>query len=126
MSRLDEYNERRRLDGQRTKDRKRRDAIPQAVLDAKVIGKPCRVCAATVGRRQFGESEAHHLVPRGRLRGADLNHAENIIPLCHEHHQDHHTTAHSRVPRQVLNDDEWTFLIHHEPSAWVNTWYPDA
>lgn len=126
MSALDEYNARRALDGKRTKQRKQRDAIPQSVLEAKVIGKPCRVCAATVGHGDEASAwavEAHHLVPRGRLRGADLNHAENIIPLCHRHHQDHHTTD-DRVPRALLTEAEWTFVIHHETSNWYDQWYP--
>lgn len=124
MSALDEYNARRALDTKRTKERKQPNRIPQDVLDAKVIGKPCRVCAATFGRRQVGDSQAHHLVPRGILRGADLNAEDNIVPLCHEHHQDHHTTTHGRVPRALLTPAEVVFITHQQTSGWCDLWYP--
>lgn len=127
MSALDEYNARRALDGKRTKQRKQRDAIPQAVLEAKIIGKPCRVCAATVGRGDTDRMwavEAHHLVPRGILRGSDLHAEDNLIPLCHPHHQDHHNTGHSRVPRALLTPAEVVFITHQQTSGWCDLWYP--
>lgn len=122
---LDEFNARRAIDTKRTKDRKRRTSIPVDVLKAKIIGHPCRVCAATVGRQEYGAAEAHHLVPRGRLRGPDLHTDENLIPLCHTHHQQHHTTT-DRVPRALLTPGEVDFLFDHETPGWIDTWYPDT
>jgi 5-methylcytosine-specific restriction endonuclease McrA len=115
---LAEYEERRQLERKRAGERKRQ-AIPQAVLDAKITHRCCRLCTT-------GAVEAHHVVPRSKWRTGDatVNDPNNVIPLCHVHHQDHHTTT-RRVPRQFLTYDEQLFAFEHTSEAWIDKWYPN-
>lgn len=87
--------------------------------EAKVAGKPCRICP---NRRV----EAHHIVHRGRIgsKHPQINHPDNIIPLCYRCHQDHHTTAHRRVPWDVLTEAEQEFLVEYGGIGWAERWYP--
>lgn len=112
-----EYDARRELERTRKRGRTRQ-AIPQDVLVAKLFGHRCRLCDAA-------GVEAHHLVPRSKWRTGDaaVNDPDNVIPLCHLHHQDHHTTT-KRIPRSVLTAEEATFVITHTTPAWADTWYP--
>lgn len=124
MSRLEEYNERRRIEAARKGRRKRarnRTGIAGDVIAAKITGKPCRVC-------QRGPVEAHHLVPRGvwpRTRDG-IDSADNIIPLCRTCHTDHHTTAHGRVPREALTTAEWALVVAVKGEAWAAIWYAET
>lgn len=120
MSRLDEYEARRALDGKR-KRRGHQRQISADVYEAKIDGQPCRVCGSG------GRMEAHHLVHRGRWsKGVEgLHSADNLIPLCHPCHQDHHTTTH-RVPLGALTDSEAAFVLEHAGEGWASKWYPAA
>lgn len=116
----------------------RRQSIPDAVLRLKIHGKHCRVC---FGDRAFVDAaemftaleeipsaiEAHHLVPRSKWRTGDptVNDPDNLIPLCHDHHQDHHTTT-NRVERHNLTVAEQKFVFHHTSESWFDRWYPEA
>lgn len=114
---LDQYEQRRQLERQR-KAKRKPTPLPPDVWQRKVAGHPCRACGSRAVRL-----EAHHLVPRSRLRGPDLHHDDNVIPLCVTCHTNHHTTD-KRVPRSVLLPAEIVFLQYHETSSWVDAWYP--
>ncbi len=118
MNALTEYQQRRELDAQRKASRKR-CSIPSGVLDAKVTGHACRMCPARM-------VEAHHLVPRSKFATGDptVNQVDNLIPLCHQHHQDHHTTT-QRIPRSVLTELEALFVFEHTSESWIDLWYPE-
>lgn len=126
-----EYEARRALERRRGKDRKKRAAgrdiaIPTlaAACAEKVNGQPCRLCelAGKVER----DVEAHHIVHRGRIgsRHPLVHMPANLMPLCHAHHQDHHNTAHRRVPREALLPSELQFAIDQAGNGWVDRWYP--
>lgn len=123
--RLDAYEERRRLDATRKLRRGRRDPAVQAghraARQAKVAGLPCRQCGAMF------EIEGHHIVPRSKFGARDksVHDENNLIPLCHLCHQNHHTTADKRIPRHLLAFDELTFAIAKGGQRWFNMWYPE-
>lgn len=123
MSRLDEYNDRRRLDHSRSKSKGRRDPVVHSLYAAaraeKIDGKCCRVC----GRRD--NIEAHHIVPRSKFgqRDTTVHSVDNLMALCHDHHQAHHTTT-MRVSGHLLTAPEWDFLTSREHAGWVDLWYP--
>lgn len=116
-----EHAERRRLDAERKAARKRQ-SIPPAVLEAKIHGKPCRYPNC------WSLPQAHHLVPRDDFRTGDptVNDERNLAPICHTHHQDHHTLGTSgRIPRSLLQEDELEFIFEHSSESWMDAWYPD-
>lgn len=116
-----EWDARRRIERERKAARKRQ-SIPPEVLEAKIHGKPCRypMCPSL--------PQAHHLVPRDDFRTGDptVNDPRNLAPICHAHHQDHHTlgTA-ARIPRSLLEEDELEFIFMHSSEHWIDQWYPD-
>ncbi len=87
---------------------------------AKGSGHPCRRCGSTYG------VQCHHIVHRARLGTSHpkLHHPDNGMPLCHDCHQDHHTTVEGRIPRRLLLPGERAFLLTHAP-GWADTWYPE-
>lgn len=117
---LDEFEARRKLEAQRKAATKNKQAKAYtAAKRLKVHGHNCRICHS---REQI---EAHHLVPRASFgqRDESLHNPNNIIPLCHQCHQDHHTTT-LRVPRSVLTDAEEEFLLMRVTLSWLSLWYP--
>ena len=52
-----------------------------------------------------------------------LHHVDNLMPLCHVCHQNHHTTAHKRVPLEALTEPERVFLWEHASIGWHEKWY---
>lgn len=119
----DEYSARQQLQADRIANRKRtkREGIPEAVMRAKVYGHECRVCVITIGPPTGARIEGHHVIPRGDLRNP--HHADNIVPICHVHHQDHHTTT-NRIPRSVLTPAERRHLEAFATPGWADLWYP--
>jgi 5-methylcytosine-specific restriction endonuclease McrA len=85
----------------------------------KVDGKHCRICLTGYA------IEAHHIVPRSKFgkRNPHVHHADNLMPLCHDCHQRHHTTP-RRVPRSRLTLAEVVFLERHAGIVWSGKWYP--
>ena len=123
------YWERRRLDEERQAARRRKggtnaDLTIGAAKRAKAMDQPCRVCALQRRRNTYG-IEAHHIVHRGRIGSKHplVHHPDNILPVCHTHHQDHHTTA-RRIPWAALTPEEQAFLVEHGGAAWAERWYP--
>jgi 5-methylcytosine-specific restriction endonuclease McrA len=116
VSALDEYNERRRLEQQRTRSRKKRPVTPKAVR-----ALPCAVCGG-------GPTQVHHIVPRSSF-GAAAKHRQNeeanLMPLCETCHVDHHTTA-RRVPRWALSPAAVEFVRQMKGEGWLDRWYPIA
>lgn len=123
---LDEYNERRALEKKRKAGGGgKKGPIPPSVRAKKVDGKGCRCCG--ISRIPV---EAHHLVPRSKFIGERLSgrvhDPDNIIPLCHPCHTGHHTTAHRRVPREVLTEAEAAFVFEQTSESWFDKWYPES
>lgn len=90
-------------------------------LQRKILGRLCRMCGDP-------RVELHHLIPRSKFskRNKKLqDNPNNTIPLCHRHHQDHHTTS-NKVPRELLLQEEIDFMNEHIHPAWIDSWYPDA
>ena len=86
----------------------------------KIYGRSCRKCGSW-------SVELHHLLPRSkfsRRRKHLQDDPDNCIPLCHQCHQDHHTTT-KRVPRSMLLEEEVDFLRRHIHSGWIDLWYPE-
>lgn len=86
----------------------------------KVADKTCRVCGGDY------YIEAHHVAHKSKIGGKHplVHHPDNVIPLCHGCHQNHHTTAHRRVPRSALTAAEIAFVIEHASESWLELWYP--
>ena len=125
-SRSEEYWERRRLDEERTAARRRgttEHSFPTS-RRLKATGQPCRVCALQRRHNTFA-IEAHHIVHRGRIGGKHplVHHPDNILPVCHTHHQDHHTST-RRIPWDALTPEEQGFLTKHGGEVWGERWYP--
>lgn len=132
-----EYDARRALERQRKRTRTKRAAGRDTTLPTlaaacaeKVNGERCRVCVhvGVVELDAFPSLpvEAHHIVHRGRIgsRHPLVNAPANLMPLCHQHHQDHHTTP-KRVPREALLPSELQFAIDQGGNGWVDLWYPE-
>lgn len=117
MTALDDWQARRALEKKRQRDRKARPKTPTHVRR-----EPCRVCSS-------GPSQVHHIVPRsmfakGVAKTQYMNDPANLMPLCGGCHQDHHTTAHGRVPRWALREEEIAFVLSHMGEGWLDRWYP--
>lgn len=87
--------------------------------EEKIQDQPCRKCG-------LYRVELHHLLPRSKFskRNKKLqDHQDNCIPLCHQCHQDHHTTT-KRVPRDLLKEEELAFINDNIHPSWVDKWYP--
>lgn len=126
-TRTEEYWERRRLEEERQAARRRRQNPDHPLGFArrtKAQGQPCRVCALH-GRRNVYGIEAHHIVHRSRIGSQHplVHHADNILPVCHTHHQDHHTTS-RRIPWEALTPEERAFVVKHGGVGWAERWYP--
>lgn len=94
--------------------------MKQAYKD-KIEAKCCRVC------RQW-PVELHHLIPRSKFSKKNKklqDSPENCIPLCHTCHQNHHTTGHKRVKRNLLTEEELSFMRGYIHDGWIDKWYPD-
>lgn len=118
---MDQWRARR----QHERDRKKRHTGTTGTLGGarkrKVKGKPCRVCST------YQSIEAHHLVPRSKLGRTHpkLHDDDNLLPLCHLHHQMHHTQGREyRIARHHLTAAELTFVLEHTTPAWADAWYP--
>ncbi len=86
----------------------------------KIEGMSCRKCS------RWGV-ELHHLLPRSKFSKRNKvlqDDKDNSIPLCHQCHQDHHTTT-KRVPRELLFQEELEFLNKHIHPGWIDKWYPE-
>lgn len=120
MTSLDEYNERRRLEGKKPITPKKQR--PPLDVRRAVQSQPCRVC----GQRPV---EYHHIVPRSSFgkHAKDVHDAANAMPLCHLCHQNHHTRgSEGRVPRDLLTPSEIAFILKHKTHNWFSQWYPDT
>ncbi len=120
-----EYEARRVVERHREHARQRAKKSPVSRnLRKSVTSKPCRVC----GNHR---TEAHHIVPRASFRrsilssGLDVHDPSNLMPLCHQCHQNHHTKGRDgRVPRRCLEDHEVAFVLAVKSPAWLDAWYP--
>lgn len=121
-TRLNEYNERRRLAGKRAKAVPvKRQPIPLESRE-KLHALPCRVC-------QRRPVEIHHIVPRSAFAktAPDVHDLANLMPLCQGCHVDHHTRGSAaRVPRYMLTLAELEFAYAHQTAAWMDAWYPEG
>jgi len=125
-SKLEDYWERRELEEQRRLERlklrmgkgKREHGLGVA-KELKIRGKRCRVCGSRYS------IEAHHVVHRSRIGSSHplVHHPDNLMPVCHQHHQDHHSTT-KRIPLAALLPAEREFLERHGGPAWSERWYP--
>lgn len=134
MGRTEEYWERRRLDEERSAARKRGAPRTEAgekpeftfaaAKRAKVTGEPCRVCALQ-RRRNTYSIEGHHITHRSRIGGRHrlVHHPDNVLPVCHTHHQHHHTTT-NRIPWAALTPEEQAFVVEYGGPSWAERWYP--
>ena len=130
---LEDWWERRRLEEERkAAKRKARSGAGMSSSsnfvesrEVKVKDQPCRVCALK-GFRNFQSIEAHHIVHRGRIGGKHprVHDQDNMMPVCHRHHQDHHNTGHRRIPMAALTESERKFLVRLGGEAWSERWYP--
>lgn len=126
-TKLEEYWERRRLAEERKAARRKamKGTAPLAKSKAeKASGKSCRVCLLH-GVINMQGIEAHHIVHRSRIgsRHPMVHEPDNIMPVCHRHHQDHHSTHH-KIPRSALTDEERAFLLRYGGEGWTAKWYP--
>lgn len=132
MSALEELEARRRVDrDRRSRRRGAQGKISAATYAAKIEGKPCRVCDEIIGwgGLSLGSIEAHHVVPKSKWpkHALGLHDAANLIPLCHGHHQAHHTGGiEQRVPRALLTPEEFANALRMTSPAWVDAWYPEV
>lgn len=126
-ARTEEYWERRKLQEERDAAKRRREN-PEHPLGyahrVKAHGQPCRVCKL-LHRHNVHGIEAHHIVHRSRIGGRHplVHHPDNIMPVCHTHHQDHHTTT-RRIPWDALTEAEQAFAVEHAGPGWSERWYP--
>lgn len=115
MGLIDEYQERREVERARLKPKPRRR------LRSMIEEDTCVVCGSW-------PIEVHHIVPRSHFTGrrdAPTNNPANLMPLCHEHHQNHHTLGREhRIPRHLLSDEQRHFVLAHKSQAWMDAWYP--
>ena len=119
--RLDEYHRRRKHpDEKRVKQARRLAEAKTATRTLKISRRSCRMCTNS-------SVEWHHIVPRGKFAKYDpsMHHPDNAMPLCHYHHQAHHTTM-NRVPRNQLTSKEETFAIAKMGKGWFDKWYPEG
>ena len=116
MSRLGDWAARRELEAER-----RSTQTPKFGRKArrdKITGKTCRYPGCYNSNVEY-----HHIIPRSKIKDERLARPENAMPLCHTHHQQHHTTIH-RVPFSALLPDEVAFVILHAGREWLKKWYP--
>jgi len=116
----DEYEARRLLEKKRKRKAKaQHKPVYNAARQTKIWGKACRLCGT------YAQIEAHHIVPRSRfgMRDASQHTIDNLMPLCHTCHQNHHTTT-NRVPRSELWPDEVAFIAQRMTPHWIDHWYP--
>jgi 5-methylcytosine-specific restriction endonuclease McrA len=82
--------------------------------------RECRVCGDTY------RLESHHLVPRARGEGDDVE--ENTVPLCEPHHAMNHRTGDrrklGRLLRPKLREDEIAYVKRKKGKAWFELWFP--
>lgn len=121
-NKLDAYNERRKHEKYRKQARKRW-AEAEATL-ATIRTLPCHNCGTP------GPSEAHHLIPKSKWtktqkRNDEHNTHNNLIPLCHTCHQNHHTTT-KRIPQHKLAPSQRIHILRHTNQNWLNLWYPQT
>lgn len=115
---LEEYQARKLLEQARTKTRRTRTPIPKHIT-IHLHNQPCANC-------QSQPIEIHHLIPRSNFHPSNptTHHPDNLLPLCHPCHQNHHTTAHRRIPRHILTQQHINFILQHKPQTWLDKWYP--
>lgn len=114
MTRLDDYNERRNL---AAKKKRKRPSNPDVL--AAFDRSRCAICQSGHG------VEAHHIVPRSKFgKGESPDVVSNLLAVCHACHQDHHTTAHKRIPRLVLSEAQIAFVVAKQGESWMDRWYP--
>lgn len=118
---LNAYNERRKHEKYRKQARKRWAEAEENLRTVRKKG--CARCGTP------GPSEAHHLIPKSKWtktqkRNDEHNTPHNLIPLCHTCHQNHHTTAHKRIPRHLLTTQQQAHIETKQSPNWLNHWYP--
>lgn len=110
MTRLDDYNERRKLAAKK-KTRKKRLPLPLGIFIQKIHGLPCRVCSVGTGM-----AEAHHIVDKKHFKPTDptQHHPDNLMPLCERCHVGH-TSQLRPVPWSALTASEKAFVETFRP-----------
>ena len=113
MTKLEDYAARQAL----AKRRKRKPGSMRNKATEKRKGG-CRGCGAW-------PIEMHHIVHRSKLPTLDKDRDcdDNLMPLCHDCHQGHHTRT-QPVPRDWLSPAEWAFASSRVSEAWLDIWYP--
>jgi len=91
--------------------------LPPAIYHQKVAGRTCRLCERT-------DVEAHHLVERKHFAPDDplQHHADNIAPLCRDHHAGH-TSRNHPMPWSALSPDEQRFVVWAKDETWARRVY---
>lgn len=100
---LNAYNERRKHEKYRKQARKRWAEAEENLRTVRKKG--CARCGTP------GPSEAHHLIPKSKWTKTQKR-------------NDEHTTAHKRIPRTLLNNQQTTHILQKQGEAWANKWYP--
>lgn len=119
-TRLDDYNERRKLAAKKKaaakknphlkRSRKKpRLPLPLDAYQEKIADKYCRVCSAI-------PVEAHHIVDKKHFKHKDemQHHPDNLMPLCAKCHDGHTSQLHP-VPWRKLFPNEQAFVEHFRP-----------
>lgn len=109
MTRLDDYNERRKLAAAKKRSKKKRLPLPADVYKQKIIQKCCRKCYAS-------PVEAHHIVDKKHFKPLDplQHHPDNLMPLCAKCHDGHTSQLHP-VSWRSLFPDEQAFVETFRP-----------
>lgn len=126
MTRLDDYNERRKLAAAKKaakkparlkQTRKKRLPLPPAVYAEKIAGRSCRLCDRL-------DVEAHHLVDKKHFAHDDpmQHHADNVAGYCVQHHSGHTSSMH-KIPASSLTADELRFVVWAKGEAWLQRNY---
>lgn len=126
MNPQEEYTKRRILEQERSKTRKQKQYGINAARKQKIHNQTCRVCYHHKICNTF-RLEAHHMIHKSYLGSNHplIHHPDNIIPICHSCHQNHHTTS-KKIPRIVLTPQEVLFLTRNTRESWRNKWYPNT
>ncbi len=113
------FDERRRLDKARQRERstKRKRVAPEFI--AKVLLEPgCRCCRSPRGRIKI---DAHHIVHRNKM-GRDnplRDHPDNAMALCHECHMGSHDGS-VKLRRDMLSASELAFIIKNVGEGYLD------
>lgn len=125
--RMSEYNARRKIDNDRTVERKKRARRVSKEFKQKIIDEgKCRnpACHRTI---KFHKLSGHHIVHRSSFSpyDAERDNPNNAMPLCFPCHSEYHR-GNLPTNRKWLSEDEQAFIIEHKGSDWIDRIYPIA